>query len=187
MQNSAKELVWKSKESIWKFFQNSGKKHLFITGKKHIGKTTLLAAILEEDIDYGGIITRAIRKGQNMPDHILLEDINDSSINAIIGIKNQQCNAMIPCNKGFEETGLNILNAYLNSKKSWIVIDEIGFLESNSPLFQDAIRTCLQGKKLIAVLRKGNTSFLEELYEWPYALLIDLDSFFPQHLIPPQT
>lgn len=134
----------------------------------------MLRALLEQNAAFSGIITRAVRKGDNAPDYILLEDINNSSDNAIIGIKNQQGNGVSPCLSGFEETGVQILKRCLDSESLWIAIDEIGFLENEAVNFQKTIRTCLDFKRVIAVLRKDSTPFLDELSARQDAFLVDL-------------
>jgi nucleoside-triphosphatase THEP1 len=164
-------------KSIWGSFLASSKKHLFITGSKASGKSTFLKFILGHDIDYSGIITRAIRTCRNVPEYILLEDIRNPSVNAIIGVKNQQGNGVLPELKGFEDTGVKILRQCLENKSDWVVIDEIGFLESNAPVYQEALRACLESKRVIAVLRKDSRPFLDELKSRQDVFLIDLDSF----------
>ena len=163
------------KEFIWRSFQASGKKHLFLTGSKGIGKTTVLREILEQGIEYGGIVTRVIREDGRMPNYILLQDINNDSLSTIVGSRNEEGSGIIPCLAGFEGYGVAILQSYLSKPLRWIILDEIGYLESDASYFKEAVRSCLREKQVIAVLRKDANPFLEEIISCPDALLIDLD------------
>lgn len=154
----------------------SNKRHLFITGSKGSGKSTLLRMILEHNNDHSGIITRAIRGSDNVPECVLLEDIRNPSVNTVIGVKNQQGNGVVPCLNGFEVTGVNVLKQCISDKSTWIVIDEIGFLENEAINYQEIIRSCLKTKRVLAVLRKGSAPFIDELRARQDAFLIDLDN-----------
>lgn len=165
----------KLKESIEKSFHDSGKKHIFITGSKQAGKTTLFRALLEHKQSYGGLITYAVRDEAGIPEYIVLQDICDASVHVIVGVKNPQGTGVAPCSEGFETTGAQILDRCLESTDEWVVIDEIGFLESSAFIFCGRIRECLQEKKVIAVLRKRSTPFIEELRRRTDAYLVDLD------------
>jgi len=163
-------------KSIWSSFSASSKKHLFITGSRGSGKSSFVKFILGQDIDCSGIITRAIRSSGNVPDYILLEDLNNPSVNAVIGVKDLQAGCVMPCLTGFEDTGVEILRQCIKNKSSWVVIDEIGFLESNAPGYQEEILSCLENKRVVAVLRKDSRPFLDGLKSRQDAFLIDLDS-----------
>ena len=54
-------------------------------------------------------------------------------------------------------------------------IDELGFLESNELTFQAAVRNVFDTKRVLAVLRKQDISFLNELKGRDDVYLVDLD------------
>ena len=74
--------------------------------------------------------------------------------------------------------GIPILNRCKQSKSEWISIDEIGFLEETCEPFQDAIRDLFDHKQVIAVVRKQDLPFLNELRGRADVFVIDLDQPF---------
>lgn len=58
----------------------------------------------------------------------------------------------------------------------WVTIDEIGYLEAGHPGYRNAVRTLMQKKRLIAVVRKQDIPFLQELCSHPDAFMVDLDA-----------
>jgi len=160
---------------IWNSFLASSKRHLLITGSRGSGKSTFIKFILGQGIDCVGIITRAIRNSGNFPDYVLLEDMNNPSVNDVIGVKKPWGDGILPRIEGFEETGVKILSRCLENKSEWVVIDEIGFLEGSAPAYQAAIRSCLGNKRVIAALRKDNRPFLDELKSRRDVFLTDMD------------
>ncbi len=146
-----------------------------MTGDRQTGKTTVLALLLEDRRHYGGILTKAIRIGPGIPVCILLQDLCNDKTWSVIGTRNTQGTGVDPVIEGFEETGAKILDRCLKSRNNLVVIDEIGFLESNAPQYCDKIRACLREKTVMAVVRKQRTPFLDELLQRPDVFLFDLD------------
>lgn len=157
-----------------KSFQDRGKRHLLITGSKQIGKTTLLEEILKDLDNYGGIRSYLFKE-KDLPIYVILEDILDRNVNAVIG--RRMNNTMEPILKGFEETGVEILKRYRNSDKDTIIIDEIGFLETNAKKYQKEILALFEEKNVIALLRKEDNPFLNQIKEIKSSFLVDLDNF----------
>lgn len=171
--NKLKEL----KKYILKSFQESGKKHLLITGSKKSGKTKFLKEILEEEDSVGGIITYPIRDEQIPPRYVLLSDLINPSLRGVIGVRNKECSSLIPLTGTFEVLGTCLLNKYLKSNIKIIVLDEIGFLENWAFEYQRAILNCLEEKKGILVIRKSLTPFIEELLNRKDVYILDIDNF----------
>jgi len=73
---------------------------------------------------------------------------------------------------------LPILQLCLSSGSPWISIDEIGYLESGSPDYQQAISQLMKNKQLIAVIRKQDLPFLQQMLHHPDAFVVDLDRPF---------
>ena len=175
MENLIDEQVKQLKIFIMKCFKESGKKHLLITGRKKIGKTTVLNEILKDEKSIGGIITYAVRDDKISPKYVVLNDINDSNNNGIIAVRNEICNALLPQISAFDILGVNILNKYMHSTKDIIVIDEIGFLENDAIIYQNEILKCFEEKKVYAVLRKENTAFISKLIKRHDAFTFDIN------------
>lgn len=74
--------------------------------------------------------------------------------------------------------GIPILNRCKQSKSEWVSIDEIGFLEETCEPFKTAIRDLFACKRVLAVVRKQNLPFLNELRSRPDVFLVDLDQPF---------
>ena len=56
-----------------------------------------------------------------------------------------------------------------------LIIDEIGYLEEFSYKYQEAIRSLLETKRVVAAVRKENLKFLNELINRSDAFVLDLD------------
>ena len=148
-------------DSIVKSFLNSGKKHFMLTGNRGIGKTTLFLKLKEvlcdtERISVPGITTYAIPQ-----ERVMLR--NDSTgEEACIGIFKD--NWMETVSEGFQILGMKSIEEAISvTETEWVTIDEIGFLESKEECFKDAIRTMFDTKKVLAVVRKQDLPFLNEL------------------------
>ena len=74
--------------------------------------------------------------------------------------------------------GVPILNRCKHSTSEWISIDEIGFLEETCEPFKTAIRDLFACKHVIAVVRKQDLPFLNELRSRSDVFLVDLDQPF---------
>ncbi len=166
------------KERVLMDFQKSGKRHLLITGSKGIGKSTLLRQIIKSESSYGGIITRLICDSNGHSKHVLLLDALDSRRVTKVGVINSIGTAMDPIIQGFEGLGREILCSYRRSNKDLIIIDEIGYMESKAIKYREEIHLCFDEKRVIAVLRKSSTPFLEEIRRIEDSFLVDLDDYY---------
>ncbi len=86
-----------------------------------------------------------------------------------------QGNRMRPVIEGFFSLGIPALTRAAKSRSSWTCIDEFGYLETACPKFQEAVRSLLEKKHVLAVIRKQNTPFLTTLLHREDAFVIDLD------------
>jgi nucleoside-triphosphatase THEP1 len=158
-----------------KSFHESGKQHLLITGNRKSGKTTVLNEILKDEASFGGIITYAIRDDKHAPRSVVLSDINNPDINGIIAVRDETGTSLLPLADTFDHLGVNILSKCYQSNDELIVIDEIGFLENNSLLYQNEITKCFD-KKVIATIRKELTDFTAKLTNRPDVYFVDIDA-----------
>ena len=195
-------------------FQISGKKHLFLTGSRSAGKSTLLAQLSDSLCQPGppgqdcslcqpdppgqdcslcqpapccppghpipgsqlpGITTQAVPQ-----DRVLLKE-NNTETCAVIGRfleslrSASSSNRMRPVEDGFLSLGIPALKRACSSSSQWVSIDELGYLETSCGSFQDAVRSLLDQKHVIAVLRSQATPFLTELRSREDAFVYDLD------------
>lgn len=160
---------------IWNSFLNSGKKHLILTGTHRAGKTTRFRSFCGHLKEMGeplpGITTYAV------PGREVLLKENDSGQERKIGIFDPAAKGspMRTVTEGFLELGCPALYRMAESKGDWVSIDELGFLESNELTFQETVRNVFDKKRVLAVLRKQDLPFLNELREREDVYLVDLD------------
>ena len=156
---------------IWKSFQTSGKKHLILTGDRGSGKTTLLSALFPCPMP--GLTSWAVPK-----QGVYLKD-NFSSKTVQIGRFNPDStgaeNRMLPVLDAFSQTGVSFLRACADVSSDWITIDEIGYLESTCPEYQNALSELMACKHLLMVVRKQKLPFLESLLARQDVFVLDLD------------
>lgn len=167
-----------SPEQVLEMLKCSGKRHLLITGNRGVGKSMLFNRIVPllsaNGLQLPGLTSKAIPKK-----HVVLFE-NRTENMGIVGVycpeKAGEGRTMVPASDGFYSVGVPALQRALHSESEWISIDELGFLESRDTCFQEAVRACFEGKRVIAVLRKQpGVSFLDELAGREDAFLLDLD------------
>ena len=160
---------------IWNSFLNSGKKHLVLTGTHRAGKTTRFQSFCTHLKEMGeplpGITTYAV------PGECVMLKENESGREMKIGIFDPESTGspMRTATEGFSELGCPALFGMAESEGNWVSIDELGFLESNELIFQEAVRAVFDRKRVLAVLRKQDIPFLNELRERDDVYLVDLD------------
>lgn len=164
-------------EFIMKSFLNSEKKHIIITGLRGIGKTTLLQELLAmlpvKESEIPGVVTFLV------PDKcvILRDPIRKEEMKIGISVEGEGSaqSRMRPNSEGFQKLGVNVLKNAQKSIEDWAYIDEIGFLESNEEMFKDEIRRLFNKKQVLAVVRKQDLEFINEIKNREDVYLIDLD------------
>lgn len=90
----------------------------------------------------------------------------------------QEEQRMRPCRSGFLDLGIPALDRAAAAPGEWATMDEIGYLETDCPEFRDEILRLLERKRVMAVLRKQDIPFLEELRSRKDVFLVDLDQPF---------
>lgn len=173
-------------------FQNSHKKHLFITGGRQCGKSSLLKDLLPLQELPDGQNPQGIKTQVTPQRHVMLTDWQTGEA-AVIGryvsdekntddMKDSLSDGcqMEPVREGFLTLGIDTLHKALQSDCPWVIIDEIGYLESKCEVFLDTVREILEKKQVIAVIRKQELPFLNELMSRQDAFVFDLeDSLLP--------
>ena len=161
-------------DCIWNSFQNSGKKHLILTGSRGSGKTTLLSQLFPEKCP--GITTWA------KPETAVYLKENNSGSTVQVGVFDAALpgpgNQMVLQEDGFASLGIPALMRCIDSQSQWITIDEIGYLEAQCRKYHKALFRVLEKKRVAAVVRKQELPFLQELYRRQDVFVIDLDDPF---------
>ena len=164
-------------EYFWKQYTDSGKKHLFITGWRGKGKTTLfnrlIAKIASDGEALPGLFSVYIPKTGVMLRNNITKD--EAAVGIYCPQKAEIGKNMIPHSDGFYTVGIPAVTAAVQSGSKWFTMDEIGFLESNEKQFK-----LMESQKLIAVVRKtekGAVPFIDEILSRKDAFVIDLDDY----------
>lgn len=163
-------------ECAYRYFLQSGKSHLFLTGNRGSGKTTLLNKILPllSETAIPGITTWAIpTHGVFLKDNLSGDAVQ---IGTYIPGVNGQSHRMRPLPHSFEQLGCRLLEQHLHSTSEWVSIDEIGYLESSCQRYCQDILNLLEQKRVIAILRKKDLDFLNDLKARQDVCVIDLDN-----------
>lgn len=141
-------------------------RHLFLTGEKQVGKSTLIRNFLTgESIEAAGFVTLPFevfgeRKGYVMHSLRQMHPFeNDSPVVIRTGERSHM--AVVPV---FETIGVKIIEESLSAPCSLVIMDELGKAEREAKDFRDAVTRCLNGAKpILGVLQKGDYPFYHEI------------------------
>ena len=142
------------------------RRHLFLTGDKQVGKSTLLRKLINaKQLDCSGFETKAFylndeRRGFTLHGRVDMPPYeNDCICCARIGEKKS-----VPVLPVFEENGVRILQASLASSSPYLLMDELGRLERQADAFIAQIYACLDSdKRVLGVLQKCNSDHVEAI------------------------
>ena len=171
------------------FFKMSDKKHLFITGDRGSGKSYLLNSILnltKETTDMSDFFNYLLSRRTDTPEVVIKSNLIDDEKEYVIGrprtltpVSPKKGNNMTSVEDGFINCACPaIMKHLMTSADSVFVIDELGYLESSCGEFQEHIRTLLDNSRVLAVIRKQSTEFLDSIKSRADVLLIDIDNIF---------
>lgn len=171
------------------FFKMSDKKHLFITGDRGSGKSYLLNNILnqiEEAMDMSDFFNYLLSRRTDTPEVVIKSNLIDDGKEYVIGrprtltpVSPKKGNNMTIVEDGFINCACPaIMKHLMTSADSVFVIDELGYLESSCIPFQENIKSLLDNSRVLAVIRKQSTEFLDSIKSRADVLLIDIDNIF---------
>lgn len=129
-------------------------KHIFLTGEKQVGKTTILNKALSNlNIPITGFKT--CWKG----DKLYIVDVSQSE-HKLIAQKTK--NGLITYTDIFNSFGISIIKNTYN--KPLTVFDEFGFIESTSTHFTSEVLKRLDNtSQILGVIRKAENAFLNDI------------------------
>lgn len=144
-------------------------KNLFFTGERGVGKSTILWRLLQNrrlridgfktlpfefrDYGYGFYIKGSEEVPLSIPgpEKIIALRHFDGSIKEIFP-------------EVFDTTGVNLLNRCLADQPDLIIMDELGYFESDALAFQQAVRDCLNSPTpVLGVIKPLESSFLDSI------------------------
>lgn len=129
--------------------------HIFLTGPKRIGKSTAIRkalALLEQPapLSLGGFLTYWDDTGEPS---LYIADASGRTEPSLLAVRREAGMSLLP--GVFDERGAALLQT--TEKAHLILMDELGFLEQDSPRFQAAALACLEGDvPVLGVLREGD-------------------------------
>ena len=144
----------------------SGTRHLFLTGGRQVGKSTLLRRVMQaHDWRCSGFETRALiidgqRRGFTLHGRVPMEPFeNDCIVCVRVGERKS-----VPVLSVFEENGTAILRASMEVPEPFILMDELGRLEREAKAFCAQVLMCLDsGKHVIGVLQQCDAPLIEAI------------------------
>ena len=143
-----------------------GKRHLFLTGARQVGKSTLLRALIaRESLACAGFETKPLcvdgeRRGFIMHGLVPMPPfVNDCVISVRLGERRA-----VPVLPAFEENGVEILRRSLASDAPFLLMDELGRLERDATAFATQVKACLDSsKRVLGVLQRCDAPLMAEI------------------------
>ncbi len=142
------------------------RKHLFLTGDRQVGKSTLLRRLIEaKHLDCTGFETQAfelnsVRRGFTFHGRVEMPPYQNDCV-CCVRVEEKRSVPVLPV---FEENGVSILQKSIASPSPIILMDELGRLERHATGFIDHVYVCLDsGKRCIGVLQKGGAQHVQAI------------------------
>ena len=142
------------------------RRHLFLTGDKQVGKSTLLRRLIEiRQLDCTGFETQAFflggeRRGFTLHGRVDMPPYQNDCI-CCARIEEKRAVPVLPV---FEENGVLILQRSLASSAPYILMDELGRLERQADGFIAQLDACLDsGKRVLGVLQKCSSEHVARI------------------------
>ena len=157
-------------------------KKIFLTGKNGVGKSTLCDKVLQNTkFSFGGFKTLPVLDGQKLKG-FKIRDIETGDEEEIAYFDDKFL--IHPVVGGFENLGVKSLkNAF--EHKELVVMDELGFLESEAESFKNTVFEVLKsGKMVIGVMKIDRNEFLDEVRKYVEILQVNEENrdILPQEL-----
>ncbi|MGI6498491.1 MAG: nucleoside-triphosphatase [Oscillospiraceae bacterium] len=152
--------------------------HLFLTGEIKVGKSTIVQRLLEEyPGTIGGFRTVFGPLTEDGGSDVFMIDLNETKAS---GCKPESLVARrigTTRYEGFPEAFDRVGTALLRAAqgKDLIVMDELGFMESEALAFQKAVIRCLDGTiPVLGVVKPASTPFLEQVHRHAHTTVFEV-------------
>lgn len=146
--------------------QTGLRRHLFLTGDKQVGKSTLLRRLIEaRHLDCSGFETQAFflngeRRGFTLHGRVDMPPYRNDCI-CCARIEEKRAVPVLPV---FEENGVLILKRSLASPAPFLLMDELGRLEREASGFIAQVEACLDAdKRVLGVLQKCSSAHVARI------------------------
>lgn len=142
------------------------RRHLFLTGEKQAGKSTLLRRLIERrGLDCAGFETRPFFLGEEHRGFTLhgRVDMPPFENDCIVCVRTAQRRS-VPVLPVFNENGVVILQRSLLSPAPYLLMDELGKLEREADAFCAQVFACLDGpKRVLGVLQQCDSPLINAI------------------------
>jgi len=151
-------------------------KNIFLTGEIKVGKSTLLnKALQSQNINVLGFKTLPVLENDILTGFTMQSlKTGDTYQDPYIG-KQLPSGAWTAVPETFERYGVNILKAALAAEPDLILMDELGFFESQAREFQKLVHQCLASSiPVLGVIKPISTPFLDAVRAAPNTVLLKI-------------
>ncbi|MGN0997092.1 MAG: nucleoside-triphosphatase [Candidatus Ventricola sp.] len=140
--------------------------HLFLTGARQVGKSTLLRRFIEEErLACTGLETQALflngeRRGFTLHGRVGLPPYENDCV-CCVRVGERRSVPVLPV---FEENGVQILRRSLESAEPFLLMDELGRLERQAEGFIRQVFACLDSpKRVLGVLQQCDAPHIQAI------------------------
>lgn len=151
-------------------------RHLFLTGEKQVGKSTLWRAVLA-DRPHTGFETRpfdidGVKRGYIFHSLTPLPP-GENDCPCVLRVGEKRHIAVLPV---FEGAAVASLTQALTAPEPFILMDEIGKAERDAAAFAEAVKTCLADMRhhVLGVLQRGDAPLQRFIRECPDVRLLEI-------------
>ena len=165
---------WRWRFRPWR--RRSMEKHILICGERGVGKSTLIRRLLAEStLPVGGFVTRRLPQadGDGMfPIYLhaaaLPPEERPYDPEHLVGTCDSRRSIRYP--EVFDRLGPPLLTS-----GGLLVMDELGFLENDAHLFQEAVLAALDGSTpVLAAIKPKDTDFLRRVRQHPHGEVFNI-------------
>ena len=150
-------------------------KHIFLTGKVQVGKSTIIQKLLSSDLCQGKRIGgfRTVNQGRSVYIIGAEQPLSSCSEKNICGYRYMDRLNIDSYPEVFDNLGCSLLE---NAERSDIIVmDELGFLESEAFAFQKKILEILDGDTpVIGVIKPRSSDFLDLVRKHPRVEILEV-------------
>jgi nucleoside-triphosphatase len=159
-------------------------KNLFLTGEVGVGKSTIVRSLIYahySEQNVGGFKTVPYMedgelKGYSISEYTAGLDTLNSGYIVGVNIGGGHRKKCIGRPEVFESIGVEILENCLEKHPEIIVMDELGFFESEAENFKRRVYDVLDGNtQVLGVLKKRKTQFLDSVKNRKDVLVLEVD------------
>ena len=155
--------------------------NILLTGDIKVGKSTIINKIINKyfECNYiSGFKTLPFYEDEKVKGYYMEDQLEKGvipNIENIVGVKSTDCERCFGITEVFEKKGVDILSKSIDSESDLVLLDEIGFFESEADNFKKSIHKILDSdNKVLGVLKKRNTEFIQSIRDREDVFIIEV-------------